>query len=179
MPFKPQMQMRMKNMKPAMKTPSILREALGVASMALVAALMSACSSVYPPQQAATPPQETSAAAKAAPPVVPAPAPSKPAPRAPSAGEVALAEGLKAYKAGQYKQSEAQLKAALKAGLDAPADLANAHKHLAFIYCTSKRTTLCAAAFKNAKAADPSFALSKAEAGHPMWGSTYRKALGR
>ncbi|MFT3858796.1 MAG: TssQ family T6SS-associated lipoprotein [Aquabacterium sp.] len=117
-------------------------------------------------------------AAKGAAPAATPPVPAKPAPRTPAAGEAALADGLKAYKAGQYKQSEAQLKAALKAGLDAPADLANAHKHLAFIYCTSKRTTLCAAAFKNAKAADPTFALSKAEAGHPMWGRTYRKALG-
>jgi len=95
-----------------------------------------------------------------------------------SAADAALADGLKAYQAGQYKQAEAQLTAALKAGLSAPADIVSAQKHLAFIYCTSKRDTQCVAAFKAAKAADPAFALSKAEAGHPMWSRTYKKALG-
>jgi Tfp pilus assembly protein PilF len=95
-----------------------------------------------------------------------------------TAGEAALAEGLKAYQAGQYKQAETQLTAAVKAGLTAPADLVAAQKHLAFIYCTSKRDSMCAAAFKAAKAADPSFALSKAEAGHPMWAKTYKRAMG-
>lgn len=149
--------------------------------MALFAAglLLSACSSVYPPQ--AEPPATGKPAATntpAAPAVAPAPVAEKPAPKAPTAGELALADGVKAYEAGRYRQAEKQLKAALKAGLQAPADLAMAHKHLAFIYCTSQRSALCAAAFKNAKAADPAFALSKAEAGHPMWGKTYKRALG-
>ncbi len=105
--------------------------------------------------------------------------PAEPAAKAPTAaGDAALADGLKAYQAGQYKQAEAQLTAALKAGLSAPADIVAAQKHLAFIYCTSKRDTSCAAAFKAARAADPAFALSKAEAGHPMWARTYKKALG-
>ena len=91
---------------------------------------------------------------------------------------MALADGLKAYQAGQYKMAETQLKTALQSGLSVPADVANANKHLAFIYCTSKRDTPCMTAFKAAKAADPSFALSKAEAGHPMWARTYKKALG-
>ncbi len=95
-----------------------------------------------------------------------------------AAADTALTEGLKAYQAGQYKQAETQLTAALKAGLSAPADIVAAQKHLAFVYCTSKRDTQCAAAFKAAKAADPAFALSKAEAGHPMWSRTYKKALG-
>ena len=84
---------------------------------------------------------------------------------------------MKAYQSAQYAQAEAQLKLALKSGL-APADAAQAHKHLAFIYCTSRREALCASAFKAARAADAKFALSKAEAGHPMWSQVYRKALG-
>lgn len=96
----------------------------------------------------------------------------------PSVGEAALARGLDAYKAGQYGPAERELKSAVQAGLSAPADLANAHKHLAFIYCTSKRESLCLGAFKAAKVADPAFALSKAEAGHPMWSKTYKRALG-
>jgi tetratricopeptide (TPR) repeat protein len=95
----------------------------------------------------------------------------------PSAADMALADGLKAYQAGQYKMAETQLKTALQAGLSAPADTANAYKHLAFIYCTSKRDKQCLDAFKAAKASDPAFALSKAEAGHPMWAKTYKKAV--
>ncbi len=94
-----------------------------------------------------------------------------------SPAELALAQGLKAYQSAQYAESEAQLKQALQLGLSLGGDRANAHKHLAFIYCTSKRETLCATAFKAARQADPSFALSKSEAGHPMWGRVYRKAL--
>ncbi len=117
----------------------------------------------------------------------PAPDPVLPAPVAPavvvplvpmvSPGEEPLAQGLKAYQGAQYAVSEVQLKAALQAGLSSPAEVANAHKHLAFIYCTSRREALCAAAFKAARVADPDFALSKSEAGHPMWGPVYRKAL--
>lgn len=94
-----------------------------------------------------------------------------------SPAELALTQGLKAYQGAQYAESESQLKQALQLGLSLGGDRANAHKHLAFIYCTSKRETLCAAAFKAARQADPAFALSKSEAGHPMWGRVYRKAL--
>ena len=34
----------------------------------------------------------------------------------------------------------------------------------------------CEAAFRAARAADPAFALSRAEAGHPMWGPVYQRA---
>ncbi|MDI1259800.1 TssQ family T6SS-associated lipoprotein [Aquabacterium sp.] len=91
--------------------------------------------------------------------------------------EAALAQGLKAYQAAQYTIAETQFNTALQTGLTAPADAATAHKHLAFIYCTSRREIACAKAFKAARAADPGFALTKAEAGHPMWGPVYRKAL--
>ncbi|MBI2733800.1 MAG: TssQ family T6SS-associated lipoprotein [Aquabacterium sp.] len=125
---------------------------------------------------------DSSAAALAAPPVVAASAPAsvaeEPVIKKPTAAEMSLADGLKAYQGGQYRMAETQLKTALQAGLTSPADVANAHKHLAFIYCTSKRDSQCLAAFKAAKAADPSFALSKAEAGHPMWARTYKKAMG-
>lgn len=100
-----------------------------------------------------------------------------PAERVAAPGEASLAQGIKSYQAGQYAESETQLKLALQQGLSIGIDRANAHKYLAFIYCTSKREALCAASFRNARQADASFALSKAEAGHPMWGPVYRKAL--
>lgn len=91
--------------------------------------------------------------------------------------EIVLAQGLKAYQEAQYQQAELDLKSALQMGLSKPSDAANAHKHLAFIYCTSKREALCLAAFKAARAADPKFVLTKAEAGHPMWGPVYKRSL--
>lgn len=144
-------------------------------ALVVVAAGLSACSSMKGYDKAPT------AAVPAPPSVVasaPAPVVEEPVVKKPSAADMALADGLKAYQAGQYKMAETQLKTALQSGLSAPADVANSNKHLAFIYCTTKRDTPCAAAFKAAKAADPSFALSKAEAGHPMWARTYKKALG-
>jgi len=92
-------------------------------------------------------------------------------------GERALVEGMRAYDDGQYPQAEAALRKALAAGLRSPRDQAGAHKLLAFITCTSERLTDCEAAFRAARAADPSFSLSRSEAGHPQWGPVYRKAL--
>ena len=145
-------------------------------SMCLVAC-SGAPRSVAPPAVAASAPVAAAEAASAPLPAA-APKPPEPTPRAAADGEQALAQGLKAYQSGQYRQAEALLKQALKARLAVPADVARAHKHLAFIYCTSQRTALCASAFQAARAADPKFALSKAEAGHLMWSQVYRQALG-
>jgi Tfp pilus assembly protein PilF len=89
--------------------------------------------------------------------------------------EKALLAGLRAYDDAQYAQAEQQLQLALKTGLASPKDRAAAHKHLAFVYCTSQRTGQCEAAFRAARQADPAFALSRAEAGHPMWAAVYRR----
>ncbi|MBC7938832.1 MAG: TssQ family T6SS-associated lipoprotein [Chitinophagaceae bacterium] len=91
--------------------------------------------------------------------------------------ERALIEGIRAYDEGQYGQAEAALRKALAGGLQSPRDRASAHKLLAFITCTSDRETLCEAAFRAARAADPSFALGKSEAGHPQWGPVYQRTL--
>jgi Tfp pilus assembly protein PilF len=88
-----------------------------------------------------------------------------------------LVEGIRAYDDGQYPQAEAALRKALQAGLRSGRDQASAHKLLAFITCTSERPADCEAAFRAARAADPAFALSRSEAGHPLWGPVYRKAL--
>lgn len=89
--------------------------------------------------------------------------------------ERALLAGLRAYDDAQYAESEKQLRAALQANLASARDRAAAHKHLAFIYCTSNRTKECEAEFRAAKADDPTFALSKSEAGHPLWGPVYKR----
>jgi len=91
--------------------------------------------------------------------------------------EKALLAGLRAYDDGQYPQSEEQLQLALKTGLGSPKDKAAANKHLAFIYCASQRVPACEASFRAARQADPSFALTRAEAGHPVRGPVYKRVL--
>ncbi|MFN3415869.1 MAG: TssQ family T6SS-associated lipoprotein [Caldimonas sp.] len=90
--------------------------------------------------------------------------------------EGALLAGLRAYDDAQYAEAERRLNQALQAGLASPKDQAAAHKHLAFIYCTTQRQAQCEQAFRAARAADPSFDLSKSEAGHPLWGPVFLKS---
>jgi len=89
--------------------------------------------------------------------------------------ERALLTGMRAYDDAQYPQAERALTTALGAGLASSKDRANAHKLLAFIYCTSSRTSECEASFRAARQADPSFTLTRSEAGHPAWGPVYRR----
>jgi Tfp pilus assembly protein PilF len=89
--------------------------------------------------------------------------------------EKALLAGMRAYDDAQYPLAERQLVQALKDGLASPRDRAAAHKHLAFIYCTSNRMKVCEDEFRAALAYDPNFALSKSEAGHPQWGPVYQR----
>jgi Tfp pilus assembly protein PilF len=87
--------------------------------------------------------------------------------------EGALLAGMRAYDDARYPLAEEQLTLALKTGLASPRDRAAAHKLLGFIYCTSARVPSCEAEFRAARNDDPAFALSKAEAGHPLWGPVY------
>lgn len=91
--------------------------------------------------------------------------------------ERALYEGMRAYEDGQYGNAETALRHALARGLGHPRDRATAHKLLAFIQCTSERLAGCEQDFRAARRADPGFALSRAEAGHPLWGPVYRLAV--
>jgi Tfp pilus assembly protein PilF len=90
--------------------------------------------------------------------------------------EGALLAGIRAYEDGQYPQAEKRLNEAVQAGLASAKDRAAAHKYLAFIYCTSQRAAQCEAAFRAARSADAGFALSKSEAGHPLWGAVYARS---
>ena len=89
--------------------------------------------------------------------------------------EGALLNGMRAYDDAQYAQAEQALSGALRAGLASPRDRAAAHKYLAFIYCTSQRLPACEAEFRAARADEPAFGLSKAEAGHPQWGPVWQR----
>ena len=87
--------------------------------------------------------------------------------------ERALLDGIRAYDDGQYAKAEQSLRKALAEGLQSSRDRATAHKLLAFITCTSERLADCEQQFREARAADASFALSRSEAGHPIWGPVY------
>lgn len=91
--------------------------------------------------------------------------------------ERALLAGWRAYDDGQYADAERELRAALAAGLASARDRAAAHKWLAFVQCTSQRTAECEQSFRAARAADPGFALTRAESGHPGWAPVYRKVM--
>ena len=91
--------------------------------------------------------------------------------------ERALLAGMRAYDDAQYPQAEQLLLQSLQGTLASPRDRAVAHKHLAFIYCTSMRVSACEAEFRAARSAEPAFALSKSEAGHPQWGPVYQRSL--
>jgi hypothetical protein len=104
----------------------------------------------------------------------PAPKPSGLAELMERPAERALLDGIRAYDDGQYAKAEASLRGALSDGLSSARDRATAHKLLAFITCTSDRLDACKAQFEQARAADAAFALSRSEAGHPVWGPVYR-----
>ena len=89
--------------------------------------------------------------------------------------EKALLSGIRAYDDAQYAEAERQIGVALRTGLASAKDRAAANKYLAFIYCTTNRPAQCEAAFRAAHQADPTFALSKSEAGHPIWGPVYKR----
>jgi Tfp pilus assembly protein PilF len=91
--------------------------------------------------------------------------------------ERALLTGMRAYDDAQYAQAERALQTALQTGLSSGKDRAGAYKLLAFIYCTSNRVQDCEASFRAARQADPSFALTRSESGHPLWGPVYKRAV--
>ncbi|MCL4758443.1 MAG: TssQ family T6SS-associated lipoprotein [Rhodocyclaceae bacterium] len=99
--------------------------------------------------------------------------PASPASIAPGEAEEHLAQGIRSYEEGRYEAATGRLHAALALGLQRPADTIRAHKHLAFIHCSTGANEPCAAAFRAILTLDPEFELNKAEAGHPMWGPVF------
>jgi hypothetical protein len=137
-----------------MRTSPTLVRLMQAFAAALAAALLAACDTV--PQQPQTPVGLTDLAERPA--------------------ERALMGAMRAYDDADYPAVERQANEAMKLGLRSYRDIATAHKLRAFVYCTSNRLAACEAEFRAARAADPAFALSKAEAGHPVWGPVYLKS---
>lgn len=85
-----------------------------------------------------------------------------------------LLAGIKLYEEGDLKQAQASLQKALAAGLTYDSDRVLAHKYLAFIDCATGRERECREQFAAALALDPKLELTRAEAGHPVWGPAFR-----
>ncbi|HYD80743.1 MAG TPA: TssQ family T6SS-associated lipoprotein [Paucimonas sp.] len=85
-----------------------------------------------------------------------------------------LAEGIREYDGGLYKEALDALQAALKGGLPAKADEIRAHKYMAFAYCLTNAAKQCRAEFAHIFTLDPAFELLPSEAGHPSWAKVYR-----
>jgi len=89
------------------------------------------------------------------------------------AGNSYLEEGVQNYEEGNYRVAKRRLQFALEEGLSRP-DRVNAHKYLAFIACVSSQQLSCREEFAIALELDPTFELSAAEAGHPIWGPMFK-----
>jgi Tfp pilus assembly protein PilF len=95
----------------------------------------------------------------------------------PSKGTAALSAGLKEYENGQYAEASRNLQAAMDLGLT-DRERADAHKHLAFIHCSSGRERACREEFRKALGVNPDLELAPAEAGHPVWGPLFAQLKG-
>ncbi|HVF62510.1 MAG TPA: TssQ family T6SS-associated lipoprotein [Casimicrobiaceae bacterium] len=135
-----------------------------------------------PPAAPSQEPVATAPPAKASPPVMkPKPAPPKEAEREPppppptiGKGSEDLRRAVQTYDDGDYRTAAKHFQSALDTGLLTTAEQVTARKHLAFIACVAKRTTVCRTEFRKALEVDPAFELSAAEAGHPTWGPVFR-----
>ena len=87
--------------------------------------------------------------------------------------EQALSTGIKQYDDGELKAAQKNLQEALSLGLTFDSDKVAAHKHLAFIYCSSNQERQCRDEFRRAFEVDTSFKLERTEIGHPLWGPVY------
>ena len=148
--------------------------------IALGTAVLSACVTPPPPAPPAPSPAPApvAAAPAPAPPSKPAPAPA-PAPVLASPGATALKEGIRSFEIGEYRKSETRLADSLRQGLNNKDEQLRAYKTQAFVYCVTKRATLCEKSFQSAFAADRNFDLTRAERGHPVWGPVFTKVQTR
>lgn len=91
----------------------------------------------------------------------------------PRKAEQVLNTGIQQYEDGELKAAQKNLQDALNLGLTFDSDKVTAHKHLAFIYCSSNQERQCRDEFRRAFDVDPNFKLERTEIGHPLWGPVY------
>jgi predicted small secreted protein len=159
--------------------------ALNVAHLVLVSLLLSACETAKPPGNEASPSQpSTPVDVNSKTPVSPSAAPVavKPIEQAPATPapvkvkpEQLFAEGSDLYEKGDYKGAIRKLMMARDASDEAPTVKQNSLRLLAFSYCVTNQRPLCKAQFASLLKLNPTFQLSRGEAGHPQWGPVFKE----
>lgn len=91
-----------------------------------------------------------------------------------SKAEQLLADGSELYEKGDFKAAIRKLTAARDSFADTSAEMQTSLKYLAFSYCVTGQRSLCKAQFVALLKIAPDFQLSRAEAGHPLWGPVFK-----
>jgi len=90
-----------------------------------------------------------------------------------SSSEHMLNNGIRNFEDGNYSVAMTILQDVVD-NKDATNEIKiTSYKYLAFIHCISDREKMCRESFKKALEINPDFALTPAEAGHPVWGSVF------
>ena len=90
--------------------------------------------------------------------------------------ELLLTEGTELYDKGDYKGAIRKLQLASETADDTTPTKLDSLRLLAFSYCVSGQRMLCKTQFSNLLKITPDFQLSRAEAGHPLWGPVFKEA---
>jgi hypothetical protein len=140
--------------------------------MALSSAALVACQTApEPPAEAPAAPVVAEEPAPVAPPIV------EPAPVDPVAERIkALAQALEAYTDGRYPEAIAQLSPLATATELLLSERVRVFKTMAFSHCALMQLRACRDSFEQALLLDPTFQLTEAERGHPVWGREFRSA---
>jgi len=140
-----------------------------------VALYLAACASPFT-QQPPAPVAPAAAQPSTTPPVAPPPpTPAPPPPPDPTViAQRELEEAVAVYDKGDFNAAIERLGSPAIAAGDTHVRVA-AHKYSAFSYCVTRRTSLCRTQFEAALKLDPTFELSPAERGHPLWGPVFER----
>ncbi|CAN7245896.1 MULTISPECIES: TssQ family T6SS-associated lipoprotein [unclassified Acidovorax] len=110
----------------------------------------------------------------------PPPAPPIPEPVAPvdprAQKEALLTEALSVYAEGQFDEAIAKLTPLADAPELPLTSQIKARKFMAFSHCAAGRPRPCRQQFELALEQDPTFQLTEAEKGHPVWGREFINA---
>jgi hypothetical protein len=90
--------------------------------------------------------------------------------------EQLLQEGTALYDKGDYRGAVRKLTSAKDSADEGSGVKKSSLRLLAFSYCVSNQRVLCKQQFTSLLAIDPSFELTRGEAGHPLWGPVFREA---
>jgi hypothetical protein len=90
--------------------------------------------------------------------------------------EQLLQEGTALYDKGDYRGAIRKLTSARDAVDDASPIKKSSLRLLAFSFCVSNQKVPCKQQFASLLKIDPSFQLSRGEAGHPLWGPVFKEA---